>query len=470
MVHIGITSGKRRDRAKDPLSPLFLATAGFLVAWVLLGGNMPGNLIIFGVLALVGTILVATSVVHGGLESWTSLSIVQRLALAFFCLMPLLQLIPLPPSLWQILPGRALPLATLGAMGLAENWQPVTLAFGATLRTSLICIWLVAFLLAVLRLSTPDLHRLFALILLLGLLNVVIGFVQIISDGSALIFYPSRQSMFLSGLFANKNHTGLFIAITFLAGYVVLYSRSGWTRRWLGLVIPGSLMCIAALLATFSRAGIVLGGVAILSIVLSIAGPRMKAGRVRHTAIGITLAMVVLLLILIAPSDLATRSLTRFESVDADLRWSIWQWSWPLVGTYFPVGSGIGTFTTVFPAAEQLDWVKPTYVNHVHNDYLEQMIEVGIAAPIFWFLTTVALVRPLRLAWNERTGQSGRIALAGAMILFLIAAHSVVDYPLRRPAIAVVAMVAIGALLRIGNLKRRLYQPVRHVRQIANAP
>jgi len=467
LVHIGIMSGNRRDPATDPRHPLFLATAGFLVVWVLLGGNMPSNLILFGGLALAGTILITTSAIHGGLGAWKSLSMTQQIALAFFCLMPLLQLIPLPPSIWQSLPGRALPLATLRAMGQADNWQPITLAFGATLRTSLICIWLSAFLLTVMQLSTKDLNRLFTLILLLGLLNVLIGFVQVISGGSALIFYPSRQSMFLSGLFANKNHTGLFIAITFLAGYVTLYSREGWNRRWLALIIPCSLLCVAALIATFSRAGVVLGGMAILSVILLLA--RVKAGQIRYTAMGIALAAVVLAVVLIVSTDLASRSLTRFESVDADLRWSIWHWSWPLVGTYFPFGSGIGSFTTIFPPSEQLNWVKPTYVNHVHNDYLEQVIEIGIAAPIFWVLVLVTVSHPLRLAWKERTRQSGRIALAGAMILLLIAAHSVVDYPLRRPAIAAVAMVALAALLRMGDPKRRLYQPVRRARQNANA-
>ncbi len=465
MLHIGTMSSKRRDRT----SPLLHATAGFLVVWVLLGGNMPNNLILFAALALAGTTLIATSVVHGGLRSWTWLSPVQRLALAFLCLMPLLQLIPLPPALWQALPGRALPLATLDAMGLAQSWQPITLALGATLRTALVCIWLCVLLLGVLQLSTADLQRLFALIVLLGLVNVAIGFVQIISHGTALIFYPSRQSMFLSGLFANKNHTGLFIAITFLAAYVALYSRDGWNRRWLAIVVPAALLCLAALVATFSRAGIVLGGVAMLCVAALLTGSRMKVRLLPKASIAMAVAAAALLIVLIVPSDLATRSLTRFESVDADLRWSIWQWSQPLISTYFPIGSGIGSFTTVFPPAEQLAWVKPTYVNHAHNDYLEQLIEVGIAAPISWALIVASLLRPLRAAWRGRTGQSGRIALASAAILFLIAAHSVVDYPLRRPAIAAVAMVALAALLRMGDPKRRLYPPAGHARHTANA-
>ncbi len=111
---------------------------------------------------------------------------------------------PTAPALWQALPGRALPLATLDAMGLAQSWQPITLALGATLRTALVCVWLCAFLLAVLRLSTADLQRFVRADRAAGPCQRRDRFVQIISHGTALIFYPSRQSMFLSGLFANK--------------------------------------------------------------------------------------------------------------------------------------------------------------------------------------------------------------------------------------------------------------------------
>lgn len=453
MASISSIWGSKRDQ--PAVSPLFASSAFFLAIWILFGGNMPVNVILFGILAAAGTLLIAVTTLHGGLASWSSLSVVQRIALAFFCMMPLIQVIPLPPSIWQALPGRSLPQATLEVVDLAHNWQPITLAFGATFRTFLVSLWLAAFLLTLLRLSTEELQRLFRLILILGLLNVAIGFVQIVSGGSALQFYPSRQSMFLSGLFANKNHTGLFIAITFLAGYIALYGRDGATRRGLSIVVPVGLLCFAALLATFSRAGIVFGGLAIGFLAVLTFGARVRRGR-RRLTLWLAIAAAALL-VLIGSTDLATRSLTRFEGVDSDLRWSIWQWSWPLVLTYFPIGSGIGSFTAIFPAAEQLAWVKPTYVNHVHNDFIEQLIEAGVAAPTFWLLIVASVAGPLRCAWKTRTRQSGRLAVIGAAMLMLIAMHSTVDYPLRRPAISAVAMLALAALLRAENSRRRLH-------------
>jgi O-antigen ligase len=456
-----------KGRKADPsLSPLFFATAAFLTIWTLFGGNMPVNAVLFAILALAGTAILGIAFVHGGRESLHALSWPARILLGGLCLVPLAQLVPLPPSVWQTLPGRELATATLGVADVAQQWRPITLSIEPTFRTALVSIWLAAFLVLLLRLPTPEFRRIFALVFVLGLVNAAIGMVQVVSGGTLLVFYPSTQSAFLSGLFANKNHAALFIAITLLAGYAALYGERGWSRRWLGLAIPVTLLLLAALLATFSRAGLVLGLVALAF--LALLSVRMPArGRGRYIAIAGAGAILIVVTVALS-TDLASRSLARFESVDADLRWSIWQWSWPLVGTYFPVGGGIGTYPMLFPPAEQLAWVKPTYVNHAHNDYLEQLIEIGALAPVFWTLMLMAITPPLLAAWRDRRRQSGRLGLIAGAMLFLIATHSAVDYPLRRPAIAVTAMVAFAAVLRMGDRGRRLYASAGYARQSLN--
>jgi hypothetical protein len=40
-------------------------------------------------------------------------------------------------------------------------------------------------------------------------------------------------------------------------------------------------------------------------------------------------------------------------------------------------------------------------------------------------------------------------------MIFLVAAHSAVDYPLRRPGIAVTFVVALAAVLRVGRRPHR---------------
>ena len=440
-----------RERA-EPRSPLFLPLAVVLSVWQIFGGAAPESILLFFMLGLSGSILLALVVSPWGAGTWRTLSGPARLMVLFFCLMPLLQLVPLPPALWQALPGRSLAVQTLTAAGVAGEWRPLTMAFGPTFRTALVFLWLAALLLAALQLSSRELRRIFMLLLAFGLLNVAIGVVQVVSNSTMLIFYPGFAGRFLTGLFANKNHTGLFIAMTFLFGYAALYGRQGWERRGITLVVPLGLVLLIALLATFSRAGLVFGVAAIAFLVVLSSGHRLRKG-MRWLLIAAPLGLAGLFAI-VSSTDLASRTMSRFENVGEDLRWSIWEWSWPLVVQYFPVGSGIGSFTLIYPSHEQLDWVMPVYVNHVHNDYLEQLIEVGIAAPISWALILFALWRPVRTAWAERGTQSGRLALVGAAALFLIAVHSAFDYPLRRPAIAAVAMVALASVLRIEDRRR----------------
>ena len=411
---------------------------------------MPVAVPLFAMLALAGTVMVGALALFGNVgAAWRALSWPARFLLLFLALMPLLQLVPLPPPLWRALPGRTLSVETLTAAGIVNEWRPLTLVVDATFRSWLMMMWLLAFLLALLQLPSAELRRLFGLMLLLGLLNVAIGVVQVVSGYHAFQFYD--QQPFLVGLFANKNHTGLFIAFTFLAGYAALYGERGWHRQWLGVVMPLVFVLLIALLATFSRAGLVFG-VAALGFLALISLPRRPGRRTLGIVAG-ALLVVVVAAMAVASSDLAVRSSARFGGVEGDLRWLIWQWSWPLVGSYFPIGAGVGSFTDVFPPAEQLAWVKPTNVNHVHNDYLEQVIELGIAAPLCWVLVVATLVRPVRLAWEQRLRPSGRVGLIAAAMLTSTALHNIVDYPLRRPAIMASVMLALAALLRLDRRK-----------------
>src|SRR3546814_9710840 len=42
----------------------------------------------------------------------------------------------------------------------------------------------------------------------------------------------------------------------------------------------------------------------------------------------------------------------------------------------------MGTFRPVFDAAERLEFVRPSYANRAHNDYLEYLLEAGVAGAL----------------------------------------------------------------------------------------
>jgi O-antigen ligase len=425
-------------------SGLFLSVAVTVVIWLLVGGGVTSNLLVFMLFALTGSWLLGFVLANGGWATWGEQPPLTKFAIAFFCLMPLLQCIPLPPAVWQALPGRETSVRTLALVGAAQSWHPITLTFDATFRTFLMSIWLLGLLLAVMRLSTTELKALFVLLLAMGGLHLLIGIVQV-ATGGRFLFFDVPNINFLLGFFANKNHSGLFIALLFPIAYIALYGERGWNRSRLPLVVVGSLVLFATLILTFSRAGLFFGALALaFLLLLSFEGRLGKSGRYAAFA---GLGIVALLAIL-ASTDVATRSLGRFAGVGTDPRWLFWTWSKQLIPVYFPVGSGIGSFVEVFKVLEHLSWVKPTYLNHAHNEYIEQLIEVGIAAPILWILVLGMVVGPLRSAWRDRARTQGRIAVLGGLMVLLFFLHSAFDYPLRRPSLDVVFVIALAALLR----------------------
>jgi O-antigen ligase len=131
---------------------------------------------------------------------------------------------------------------------------------------------------------------------------------------------------------------------------------------------------------------------------------------------------------------------------------------------YFPVGSGLGTFPSVYRIKEDPRTVDPSvFVNHAHDDYLEILIETGlpgillvIAFLAWWLLSTVRLIR---------TPSVDRFALAGAIGAATIFVHSGVDYPLRTSAVAVsLAMCfSLMALPKSRESSEQDFRPTRHV-------
>ena len=144
----------------------------------------------------------------------------------------------------------------------------------------------------------------------------------------------------------------------------------------------------------------------------------------------------------------------RVGDVDDDLRWRFTEWSWPLIQQYWPSGSGFGSFATLFAAHERLEWVKPTAVNAVHNDYLQLLLEGGVPAVLLLVAllagVAVAARRGLRLG---RRDPARRELIAGLAIVGLCLLHSLVDYPLRRPAAWLFLALALAAIFRAGRVR-----------------
>lgn len=428
----------------DGQALLVFATGFFLSCCIVFGGAVirpgPGFILI----ALAGTFLL-TVVSFGSLARLRALPLTAQILFAALLALPALQLLPLPPGLWSELPGRALPAAVLKASEGALPWRPMTQSVTGTLGALLCAAWLTGLSLAVLALNHANLRRIMMLLLVLGILDMIVGVVQFTSHGRILSFYNNANTNFLLGFFANKNHSGLFLACILLIGFALAPQGRALRREALAWMVPGALVVMVAIVATYSRAGILLGLIA-LAAVGAIA--RAEAGRGNaRLLLGLGSAMLIMLAIL--STGVGERLLARFSLLDNDLRWLFWRGSWPLAVSYFPFGAGFGGFEHLFAAHEKLEWVKPTFVNNAHNDYLEVVIEAGLAGMVVVGLTIVVMARALPLAWRARREIAGRWALVGWVIVLLFAVHSLGDYPLRRLGTAALFFFAFGLVLRI---------------------
>jgi O-antigen ligase len=101
---------------------------------------------------------------------------------------------------------------------------------------------------------------------------------------------------------------------------------------------------------------------------------------------------------------------------------------------FMPFGSGLGSFPNVYSLYENPQDVSNVYVVHAHNDYVELLLELGIAGAVLILLFLAWWLMAVWRAW--RTAEAGPFARAAAIASAAMLFHSAVDFPLRTAAIA----------------------------------
>lgn len=242
--------------------------------------------------------------------------------------------------------------------------------------------------------------------LIFGTLIALLSLVQFYtSNGLIYWLIPSGQEQ-VWGPFRNRNHMAAFLELIFplAATRIVKNPR----RRFEFVILSGILA--APVLLGGSRAGIAL--IAAQSALIFL------AGRWRVWAAVAALAGLLLLTPQFVDRDSGHRpemNLSAMAMIQAR----------PLTGF------GLGTFETVYPAYALFD--NSLTVDHAHNDWLEWASEAGVPAVLPLIATAIwAGIRAFRHPWA-----------LGIPAIFL---HSLVDYPLHKPALTAWTLVLLAAL------------------------
>jgi len=358
-------------------------------------------------------------------------------------ILPLIQLIPMPPAWWQALPGREI----LQIPGQAPPWRPWTMTPGAT-RNALASLVVPATMLLLL-IQANERVRVWLLPTLLAMISAAV-FLGLLQFSGAQFNSPLLNDTpgVVSGIFANRNHFALLIAIGCLIAPVWAFSDRG-KLGWRGPLAAGLvLLFVLTILATGSRSGMLLGALSLV-LALVLVGRRLRR-QLSRAPFWAFPALVVGGIIVIGGFIGLSFTADRAEAInrlivlesDQDMRTRALPTVLAMIGNYMPWGSGFGGFDPVFRIHEPFDLLKLTYFNQAHNDYLGVALDGGIAGVtvltlgILWWL--VGTIR----VWRAEADDAVLRARLGSAIIFLVLIASIMDYPARTPTVMALLVVA----------------------------
>ena len=302
---------------------------------------------------------------------------------------------------------------------------------GRSLAAATHAMTLAGFFLYVARMA-PSLQLRLLHIILMGVLgNLVVVLLQLFHAGGGdepflLPFEPK------AGAFANANHLAAVFSMTVpIVAYLLLPRAAGW----LGYLVCVGL-CLLVLLAVDAMAGIaVVSGVGVFCLVW------MRKGH-DNGPWAAALRALLLLVMVIAYVPLVLPDL-----LGEEYRARIFATSWQVVEAWLPLGSGLGTFESVYTRFDADAPVRNTVVNHAHNDVLELLIELGLLA-----VPLVALL--LWIVWAP--GARSPFADIARISLVACIMHTSVDYPLRTMAAGALFAFLLGVRATREVEERRL--------------
>ena len=262
-----------------------------------------------------------------------------------------------------------------------------------------------------------------------------------LDDGTMADLYDGAMA---SGPYGNHNHlAGLLEMIIPLA--LALFLIRTWRRAALFLLCYLAIFLIAIHILTLSRGGwaSLAAALAVMVIILLVQKRFTQKGLLLSAVGGLALTFLFIL----AGTHITERLLTLADKetvLDFGGRTIAWKGCLHMIATHPLLGTGPGSFATLFPA-----WQPPGMAArffYAHNDYLQYTAELGLpgTAIIVWIV--ILLMRRVSHLLSHPSRQTWGISLGASIGILTIIFHSLVDFNLHIPANAAVFTVILGLL------------------------
>ena len=371
----------------------------------------------------------------------------------------LLQVCPLPVSLAPLFG-----IATDDLVG--ESHFTVSMARYQTVSHLLLLVtYLTAFFLTLVLCRDRNAKRRLVIVFVsLGVFEALYGLIQYLTGWQQIFTYVKKYYLEeATGTYVNRNHFAGFLEMILPFAAVLALRCAGLLFRntlrgtatlrkiasrtelpslvfWLFL----ATLLFVALVLSRSRMGIISALVSLVAI-LALAGTASMPARTR-AAVAALFFLGVLGLIVWIGSDPV---MSRFETLGQEYnfsgqnRISIWRDTLGLIRHHPLLGTGLGSFSVVYPSVQTVFLTH--LVEHAHCDYLEVASELGLPGAILVFGSIFSVLaqtgRQYRKA-EESFDRAVSLGCIGSIVAILV--HSLADFNLYIPANALVFTVILA--------------------------
>ena len=306
--------------------------------------------------------------------------------------------------------------------------------------------------------KTPaQLQRLLWTIFGMGVFVALMGMLQ--KTGDNTLVYGLREVKGMAfGPFVNRDHGAFFLAMAgmaglglFFGGFSSLFNQQTHTKLFDLLAVQFlKLIMIIAIVAGIVKTGS-RGGLHSFVCAATFMG-FISSGFLKTTAKKVA-AWSALLLLLAGFAFILSkyRVLLGFAGGQLDgsviIRFSMYKSSWVIFKDFPVFGIGLGGVEHAFPFYARPDLITRAIVRHVHSDWVELFLQVGLVGGCLYITGLVAALYSFYLAWLRCRSFTVKAVYGGALGAVLVAmAHSFVDYGSQIPANVLVFYTLLGAL------------------------
>lgn len=340
------------------------------------------------------------------------------------------------PVLW--------PLLGIELIGMVQLVARASLyAYLTRIELALFTSYLIILFLALQAFRTARQWRAFAWFLVwLGFFVAIFGIMQHLTFNGKIYWVRALpRGGFPFGPFVNRNHFAGFMELIVPMGLGILAAR-GARRQQMPLVILLTVVPIAALALSASRAGIAALGV---ELIVLIGVLLLSGGARRQLAIGVIVVGLALGLVawLGFGPIMARFNMVNTQEVSVARRISLDRGAWNIFLDHPLLGTGLGTTISVYPKYERMFDGK--LIDHVHDDHLEMLAETGAPGAICWiaFLASLGWFGYKRFADNP--DPLLKAVHLGALVACVgLLAHGFFDFNLHIPSNALLFYVLAG--------------------------